>query len=33
LFAKVFRGGKDLADEVYNILCANDADHWHSIVF
>jgi hypothetical protein len=31
LFSKVFRGGKDLADEVYNTLRANNADHWHSI--
>jgi transposase-like protein len=31
LFAKVFRGGKDLVDEVYNTLCTNDVNHWHSV--
>ena len=31
LFAKAFRGAKELVDDIYNMLCSNDVNHWHGI--
>jgi hypothetical protein len=31
LFAKLFRGGGDLADCIYNILCSNDVPRFHRV--
>jgi len=31
LFANAFRNGSDITDDIYNILCSNADNHYHSI--